>query len=93
MCREGQRGHPDEDPSRTEEKSGHRGQKQGHQCQGGSETSGQGEAGQSCKVARRRARGVSLTLPVSWDLNLGLLAPSPGLCPLATSLPSDHADP
>lgn len=52
-CREGHGRHPNEDPSRTEEKSGHRGQKQCYRGQQCSKGSGLGEAGQNLKDGKK----------------------------------------
>lgn len=78
-CREGHGGHPDEDPSRTEEKSGHRGQKQ---CYGGQrcrEASGLGEAGQKLQDGKK---GESQGKPLVLGFELGSVGPYPRTLPV-----------
>lgn len=88
VYREGNGEHPDEDTPRTEDKTGHRGcQNHGMEFKGAVGLQDTVRQVKSCKWQRGKEPG-NVTRALhreSCDVNLGLLAPVPGLFPLATS--------
>lgn len=78
-CREGHGGQPDKDPSRTEEKSGHRGQTQCYRGQRCCEASGLGEAGQKLQDGKE---GESQGKPLVLGFELGSVGPYPRALPV-----------
>lgn len=99
MNREGLGGHPDQDTSRAEGKSGPgagrgTGKNSATEAKGAVRPKDRLRQVRSCRVAQSRRAGEChrALCRDSWDLNLDLLAPGQGLPTGQATLPHDHMD-